>query len=222
MRIGCPACRVTLPRRRAKLPRQISQNDVCLTPTLVIRQKLEVIGHRAPTGQSGEQASNPRQQFPQAIAQVRGFADRLVDDRVECDDASDEIPPRRSRLLPDRPRERSGQSCGDLGGKGGELGGESAPCPAEIGPGHHNTRAYNSDADLADAGYGQRESFAVYAPGRTEQIAGDDHRSEASESRPIRGEVAQDRGDEAARSAPDGKTREETDEALRSEAPRLG
>jgi hypothetical protein len=46
-------------------------------------------------------------------------------------------------------------------------------------------------------------------------IAGDDHRREASECRPIRGEVPQDRGDEAARSAPDGKTHEETDAALR-------
>jgi hypothetical protein len=127
-----------------------------------------VIGDHAPAGQGGEQAPNRRLQSPQAIAQVGAFADRFVDDRLERDDASDEIPPRRSRLLPDRPRERSGQSCGDLGGEGDELGGESAPRPAEIGPGHHNTRAHNSDADLADAGYGQRESVAVYAPGRTE------------------------------------------------------
>ena len=51
----------------------------------------QVNRHRAPARQSGEQTVDGRLQHRRVIAQLRGLAERLVDHRVERDDAPDEL-----------------------------------------------------------------------------------------------------------------------------------
>jgi len=76
-----------------------------------------VHGHRAPARQSREQAIDGGLQHRRVIAQLGGFAEGLVDDRVERDDAPHELS---SHLLSfveigSNHRQRGDKPAGNLG-----------------------------------------------------------------------------------------------------------
>ena len=127
------------------------------------------------------------------IAKLGGLAERLVDDRVECDDAANELAPHRLGFFKSGSGDRqgAGEAAGDLGRNGGEQGGQAAPRAAEIGSGENDAGADDADADLADAVDGEQEGLTVRAAGRTELVARDDRRRIAGERRRIGREVAQ-------------------------------
>ena len=103
----------------------------------------------------------------------------------------------------------AGKPAADLGRNGGEQGGQPAPGAAQIGSGEHDAGADDADADLAGAGDGEHEGLTVQAPDGAELVARDDRRRVAGERRRIGGEVAQQRGDERARGAPQRQAHEE-------------
>jgi hypothetical protein len=80
----------------------------------------------------------------------------------------------------------------------GQGNGQLTAGVAEIGPGENNAGGDDADADLGDAGDGEREGLSVQAAGGTKLIAGNDHGRIPGQSGRIRRVVLQQRGGERA------------------------
>src|SRR5258708_39143812 len=91
----------------------------------------------APTIQRSEQAVDGCLQNRRVVAHVAGFSERLVDDRVERNDALDEIASLglRIRQLRSRQCQHAAKSTCDLNSQTCECTCKSPPAAAEIGPG---------------------------------------------------------------------------------------
>ncbi len=174
-------------------------------------------GHHPPAGQGGEQTTHCRLQYPRVIAQVGGLSERFVDNGVKRDDTPDEVAPNppRFRLVGPGKRECSGKPSADFGRNRSELGGQPAPRATEIGPGEYDARADDADADLAGAADGEHENLSVRTASRAELTARNDRSRKAGERRRVGREVAQQRGQEAARGAPERQAKEKTNALLR-------
>ena len=87
-----------------------------------------------PAGERSEQSVKGILQDRGVVTELGQFAERLVDDRVESDEAADELAPNRLGFL--KPGTSAGQCAGepaaDLDRNGGEEGGEPAPGAAQI------------------------------------------------------------------------------------------
>ncbi len=130
---------------------------------------------RAAVRQPARAATNPSRRLLQhrgVVAQLRGFAERLVDDRVERDDPADELAPDRLGVLEfgSGSDQCAGEPAGDLGRNGGEQRGKPAPGAAEIRYGEDDAGADDADADLAGAVDGEHEGLPVR--GRRRRRAG--------------------------------------------------
>ena len=110
--------------------------------------------HRAPAGEGCEQTVHRFLQHRRVVAELRGFAERLVDHRVERDDPADEFAPDRLGVLEfgSGDRQCAGEPAGDLGRDRGEQARQPAPRAAEIGSGENDAGADDADADLAGPG----------------------------------------------------------------------
>ncbi len=151
------------------------------------------------------------------IAQVGHLALRFIDGGIEGDDAPQEVSAKRAGLRLRRTDQLQGVSelSGDVGCDRSKPGSETAPRAAEIRPGQDHPGADDADPDLAGAGHGQHEDLpAIRTPHRAELVAGDDGRGVAGERRRIGGEIAQQRGDKPASSAPERQAEEEADPLL--------
>ena len=93
--------------------------------------------------------------------------------------------------------------------------GKPAPRATEICRYEYDAGADDADADLAGAGDGEHENLSVRAAGRAELIARNDRSRKAGERRRVGREVAQQRGQEAARGAPERQAEEKTIALLR-------
>ena len=192
-------------RHRTQFLWDIPEHDVGLTPTLVTRQPFELNRCRPPAGQGCEQACHCRLQSRRVRAKARGLSKGFVDDRVERGDASDEVALDRARfrLLRSDQQECAGKPSGDFGRNRSKLGGQLAPRSTKVGPSEYDARADDADADLACARHGEDENVAVRASDRAEFVARDDHSGETGQRRRVARKVAQQRGHETARSAPE-------------------
>ena len=103
-------------------------------------------------------------------------------------------------MLPER--QRAADLRGDFGQQISEQGGQPPRSGAKIGAREDNAGAHDADPDLADAGNGESEGFAIHAAGRAELIAGDDRGRLTGQRRRVGREIAQQRGDKCASCAP--------------------
>src|SRR6516162_846576 len=113
------------------------------------------------------------------IAQLRRFPDRLVDDRVEGDDAADELPSYSLGVVEigSGQPQRAGKSAGNLGRGGREQRSQAPRGVAEIGGGEYHSGTNDADDDLAPSTDGQQESgIRIHPAGSAEQAASDDCR----------------------------------------------
>jgi hypothetical protein len=136
---------------------------------------------------------------------LRGFPDRLVDDRVEGDDARDKLPSHRLDVIEigSGDRQRPSKSTGNLGGNGREQRSQAPRGVAEIGGGKYHSGANDTDDDLAAPTDGKQEGGICIDPaGGAEQVAGDDRCRVAGQCRRIGREVAQQRRGERAGTTP--------------------
>src|SRR5262249_59132619 len=108
---------------------------------------------------------------------------RLVDDRVERDDAADKIAPNRldARKFGSSAHQRSGEAAGDLGQETGEQSGQTAPRATQVGPRQNDAGADDPDRDLAGAANSEHESLSVRPAGRAELVVGDNRGGIAGE-----------------------------------------
>jgi len=151
-------------------------------------------------------------------AQVGGLSEGFVDNRVERDNASDEVAPNRARfrLLRSGQQECASKLSGDFGRNRSELGGQPAPRATEIGSCKYDARADDTDADFACAGDGEHKDVVIRAADRAEFVARDDHSRIAGERRRVGCEVAQQRGQQAAPGAPERQPEEKAKSVLRN------
>src|ERR1700757_2920929 len=110
------------------------------------------------------------------MANLRRFADRLIDGGIEGNDTADEVAPNGLRIGLVEPRclQCSSELGHDSGGKTCEPRGQLVAGAAKIGPSENNAGRDDADADLGDAGDGEREGLSVQASGGTKLIAGND------------------------------------------------
>src|SRR4029077_8344674 len=104
------------------------------------------------------------------VAQLGRLAQRLVDDRVERDDLSQELAPDRLRVRKVWSRERQcavKPSC-NFSGNGGEQRGHPTPGAAEISSRKYDAGADDADADFTGAEHRENEGLPVRAAGGTE------------------------------------------------------
>jgi hypothetical protein len=85
-----------LARAWAKLLRHLRQHSGGLLPGPLLRRPREAHRHCAPAGEGSEQTVYGILQDRVVVAKLGGFAERLVDNRVERDDAADELAPDRA------------------------------------------------------------------------------------------------------------------------------
>ena len=69
-----------------------------LRPSLAMRQPNDMVRHCAPSSECGEQTVHGSLQYRRVIADLRGFPEGLVDQRIEGDDTTDEVAPDRLRV----------------------------------------------------------------------------------------------------------------------------
>ena len=156
----------------------------------------EPAGNRAPPPQGGKQTIDGRLENRRAIAQLRRFPDRLVNYRVERDDATEQFSPHRPciRYMGSSRRQRGGEPGGNLRCDGGELGGEPASGATEIGAGENDAGADDASADFGGARKRQHECIAVRTADCAELVAGDNRRRQPGEDRAIGRKIVQQRG----------------------------
>jgi hypothetical protein len=176
-RVRGPGHRVWLVLQGYQPSRKALQNGPRLCPGLVIGQPDKMIGDRTPARESGEQTVHRFLQHRRVIANLRRFADRLVDGGIEGNDTADEVAPNGLRIGLAGPccLQCSSELGHDSGGKACEQRGQLTAGVAAIGPGENNAGGDDADADLGDAANGERESLSVQAAGGTKLIAGNDH-----------------------------------------------
>ncbi len=135
-------------------------------------------------------------QYRRVVAQLAGFSDRLVDQRVERDYPLDELAPQSLRVWQFRPCliQHSGKSAGDLRRQGGEGRGQPPPGAAEISPRQNDAGGHDADRNLGGARDRQHEDVGVRSTGRAKRVGADDHRGITGERCRVGGEVAKLRG----------------------------
>ena len=84
-----------LARALGELLRHLRQHSGGLLPGPLLRRPREAHRHCAPAGEGSEQTVYGILQDRGVVAELGGFAERLVDNRVERDDAADELAPDR-------------------------------------------------------------------------------------------------------------------------------
>ena len=108
------------------------------------------------------------------IAQLRRFPDRLVNDRVERDDAADEFPsnPLDVVKIGSGDRQRVDKSVSNPGRSGREQPSQAPRRVAEIGGGEEDAGANDANDDLASAANGEQEGGICIDPASgAEQVA---------------------------------------------------
>ena len=170
----------------------------------------------APTIERSEQAVDGRLQRRRVVANLAGFAEHLVDDRVELNDASNERTSLglRVRQLRSRESQHAGKSAHDLGRQIGERPSKPPLCAAEIGAGEDDAGAHDPNADLTGTRDRKHEDVWTSPSGRAEVVGGDNRRGIAGERRRVGREVADCGGDESAETAPQGEEPEKGDPIL--------
>ena len=119
------------------------------------------VGDRAPAGQRREQPVHRVLQDWRMVANFRRFPERLVDHRIEGNDATNEFATNRHRVVEfaSHGRQCADNAGGDPRRQVSEPRGEPALGAAKIGAGENDTGADDADADLAGPGNGKPEGI---------------------------------------------------------------
>src|ERR1700691_1534737 len=150
------------------------------------------------------------------VTKLRRFADRLVYGGIERNEPPDELASNRLRIRPLRTacRQRARKSTYDFRGQGCQLQSQSTPRAAKISQSENNSSTDNPNADRARPVNGQHESLRARTTRGSKLVTRYDGGCVACERGRVRGEIAQQRGDQSTSGAPQGKGKKECSAVL--------